>query len=72
MGNQCVTASRCSLKEPQLQVHRHLDVSEKPGDGGGVVGWVGVTEAAPRQEDPATREGHMSQRTEDGGAVVHH
>lgn len=26
------------------------------------------TEASPRQEDPARREGHMSQRSEDGGS----
>lgn len=69
MGNQCVTALWCSLKEPRLrlQVPCHLDVSEKPSDGGGR-----ETEASPRQKDPVRREGHTSQRSEDGGAFVHH
>lgn len=52
----------CSLKEPRLrlQVCCHLDVSEKPSDGGGR-----ETEASPRQEDPVRREGHTSQRSEE-------
>lgn len=56
--------------------------SKSPGSGSRcVVTWMcqrslvmggGGTEASPRQEDPARREGHMSQRSEDGGAFVHH
>lgn len=64
MGNQCVTALRRSLKEPLLQVHPHLDVSEKPGDR------AGYGRANPRQE--AVGEDHTSQREEDEGAFVHY